>query len=99
MRVCGILEHEQAVPAGDGHDGVHVGRLAGEVHGDDGARPRCDRGLDGAGVDVERLQVDVHEHRHAVGLDHRRCRRQEGVRRDDHLIAGHQTRGHQRQAQ
>ena len=44
--VGGVLDDEQLVLPRDGHDGVHVGRLAGEVDRDDGAGARRDGGLD-----------------------------------------------------
>ena len=45
--VGGIFDHHQVVRSGDGHDGVHVRGLAGQVDRDDGARARRDGGFDG----------------------------------------------------
>ncbi len=55
--------------------------------------------LDTRRVEVERVEVDVHEHRDAVGLDHGGGRGEERVGRDDDFVLGLQARGHQRDAQ
>lgn len=56
----GVLDDRQAVLGGDGVDGIHVGALAVQGHGDDGAGPGRDGGFQpgrvqgvGAGVDVD----------------------------------------------
>ena len=95
MGMGGIFNHDQLVPLGDGHDGVHVRDLAGHVHRHDGAGARRDGGFDGLGVEVEGFQVNVREHRHGVGLDHRRRGGEERVRRHDHLVLGLDAGGHQ----
>ena len=41
-----------------------------------------------AGVDVERLELDVHEHRHGAAVANRIGGRDEGVADGDHLVAG-----------
>ena len=55
--------------------------------------------LDGCGIEVERVQVDVGEHRNRVGLDHGGGGREERVGRDDDLVLGADARRHQRDAQ
>ncbi len=46
VRLAGILDHDQAVAARDLEDRIHVGRLAVQVHRDDGLGARGDRRLD-----------------------------------------------------
>ena len=55
--------------------------------------------LDGVRIHVERREVDVDEHRHAVGLDDRGGRREKRVRGNDDLVFGLQARGHEGDAQ
>ena len=54
---------DERVTPGDRHDRVEVARLSGEVHRDERLGPRRDRRLDARRVDVERVGLDVDEHR------------------------------------
>ena len=45
----GVFHHKQIVPARNSHDGVHVGRLSGEVDRNHGAGARRDGRFDGRG--------------------------------------------------
>src|ERR1035441_2188922 len=45
--VRSILDHDEVVLAGNGHDGPHIGRLARYMHRHDGPRARRDGGFDG----------------------------------------------------
>ena len=86
VRVCRIFDDNQLPLPGDGHDGVHVGRLAGEMDGDDRPRARCDGGRDRLGRQIERVQLNVRENGDGIGLDHcGRCR-EKGVRGNDDLV-------------
>ena len=52
-RLAVVLDHEEVVLFGNGHDRFHVGGLAEEMHGHDRLGLRCDLALDVFGVDVE----------------------------------------------
>ncbi len=97
VRLTGIFDHHQAVPPGDLQDGVHVSRLAVEVHRDDRFGPLGDRGFDRVRVDVEGARIDVDEHRPRPGVADRRHRRDEGERNRDDLVARTDVRGKQRE--
>lgn len=99
MRMRGVLDDHELVFPGDRHDGVHVGRLAGEVHRDDGPRARRDHRFDSPRVEVEGVEVDVGEDRDGVGFDDCGSRCIEGVRRDDDLILTADPGGEQSQSQ
>ena len=51
-RLRRVLDHDEAGLLGDRHDRVHVGDLAVEVHGDDGAGLLGDRRRDVLGVEL-----------------------------------------------
>ena len=57
------------------------------MHGDDGARFRPERALDGTRVDAPRVRIDVGEHRRRAGHDDGMCRRRERQIGNDHLVA------------
>src|SRR5437867_149076 len=99
MGVGGVFDDSQLVLLGDRHDRIHVGDLAGEMDGNDGAGATCDSGLDGARIDVEGFNVDVREDGDGVGFDDGGGGREKGVGRDDHLILGADSGGQQRYAQ
>ena len=76
QRVGRVLDHGQAVPVRDVVDRVHVRRVPVKVHGHD--RPHAGRPahrmLDLVGVEVERVGLDVDQHRaRALVLDHVDC--------------------------
>ncbi len=96
VRVCAILDHDQAVPFGDLHNGVHVGHLCAQVDWDDGPRFRSYRRFGRLGVDAVGLGVNVHDHRHGPGRHGGRRRGLEGVGWHDHLVAPADVRGAQR---
>jgi Fe-S-cluster containining protein len=99
QRVGGVLDHLQAVAAGDGAHGVHVHGQAGVVHREDGLGARRDRGLDGGGVDVQRRRVDVHQPHVRAQVAHDLGGGGEGVRGRDDLVAGADAEGFERQVQ
>ena len=59
----GVFDHGDAVPGRYGVDGVVIGALAIQAHGDDGLGMRGDGGFDAGGVQVQRVGVHVHKHR------------------------------------
>ncbi len=54
-----VLDDRQTVPGGNGVDGIHVGALAVQGHGDDGAGPRGDGGFQPGRVQGISARVDV----------------------------------------
>ncbi len=87
MGLAAVLDNGEAVPLRDGRDGRHVGRLAVQVHREDGGGAGRDGGLDRGGIDRQPPRIDVGEHRPRAGhhAGQRRVGRGEG-RRDD-LVA------------
>ena len=71
-RVARVFDHQQVVAIGDRADRVPVGRVADEVRQQDRPRLRRDQLLDRAHVGVERVGLDVDEHRDETGADERR---------------------------
>lgn len=55
----GVLDDRQAVPGGDGVDGIHIGALAVQGHRDDGAGPGRDGGFQPGWVQGVGARVDV----------------------------------------
>ena len=87
-RLAGILDDGELVLPGDGVDRIHVARHAEDVHRHDRARALGDAALDGRRVDRERRRVGVGEHRQRLAAEDRVVAGDEGVGRDDHLVAG-----------
>ena len=87
MRMGGILDDNQIVPLGNGHDGVHVGHLRGDMHGDDGPRPLGDDRFNGFRVDAEGVRIDIDQHRNRAGHHGRGGGRLEGVGGNQDFIA------------
>jgi len=85
--LAAVLDDLQPVPPGDGQDRVHVRRQAVKVNHHDRPRLLADGGLDAGGVDVHRLEVDVHENGDGVVVNHAGGRGAPRVGRDDHLVA------------
>ncbi len=96
VRLAGILEHGNVPRGGRRHDRVHVGHRSAEVDRQDQPRLRRDRRGDLPGVDLERLDVGVHEHGERVQHEHRVDRGDEGVGRHDHLVARADAHGRER---
>ena len=84
----GIFDQHEMVKVRNPLERIHVGRLPGEVHRNDGARAGRDRGLDRAGIEVEGIEVDVREHRNRIRFHHRGRGGQKRVRRHDDLVFG-----------
>jgi hypothetical protein len=87
VRLAVVFDHLQAVLRRDGHDGIHVGRLAVEMHRDNGlGLLRDDRGNERR-VDVVGDRVAIDQHRHRAKRGHRERRGDEGVAGHDHFVA------------
>ena len=92
-----VLDHREAMPAGDRQDRVHLAADAGVVHGHDRPGARRDGRSQQALVEVERVRADVGEDRPGAAQDERVRRGDEGEGRHDHLVAGpevEEERGH-----
>ena len=69
-----VLDEAQAALARERAEPVEVGRLAGIVHGDEGARARRHPLRDIRGIDVQRVGAHVGEDRRAAVIEHARWR-------------------------
>ena len=98
-RFTGVLDEREPVLARDRAQLVELARIAEDVDRDDRLRPRGHCGLDRGRIHVQRLRVDVREHRHGTLVDEAVRARREGVRRRDHLVAGLEARGDAEQMQ
>ena len=94
-----VLDQREPVPLGQGQHRFHRRHLAEQVDHHDAPGARGDGRLDGVGRDVERGRVDVHEHRRAAGVVDGAGGGEEGERGRDHLVAGLQVQGAERQEQ
>ena len=97
VSVGAVLDHEEPVLVGDLHDAIHVRGEAAVVHGHDSRGARRDGGLNGVGVDLVVVGLDVDDDGDAVDQDDRRRRGDEGRGGHDDLIAGPDSRGFQPQ--
>ena len=84
---------------GDRVERVHVAGLAVQVHGDDADGPRADRGSRRLRVDQTGAVQHVAQHRRGADVRDGQRRRDEGVGRNDHLVAGSDVVGPQHQRQ
>ena len=85
--VRAVLDHLEAMPVRDLHDGAHLAGAAGEVHGENGAGPGGDALLDPRRVDVHGRRVDIREHGRRARVENGVHRGAKGQRRGDHLVA------------
>ena len=99
MRLCRVLEDEQATRPREGVDRVHVARLPVQMDGQDRRRARPDGGSGRGGVDQAGSVEHVAQHGRRADVADRQRRGDERVRRHDHFIAGADAVGleHQRQ--
>src|SRR5207247_11142306 len=65
-RLRRVLDDREIARPSDGAQAFHGRHLAVEMHGHDGARPGRDGCLYRRGIDIERVRLDVHEHRSAA---------------------------------
>ena len=94
-RLGGVLDHRDAGAVGDRHERIDVGGAAEEMNGDDRLRAPADLPLHVGRADEVGVGIDVGEDRHGAETRHGAGRREEGVARQDHLIAGLDVEGHQ----
>ncbi len=81
--VRAILDHEETPALRDVRDPVHIAGVSAVVHCHDRLRLRRHQRLDLRRVDVERIGLDVAEHRNPVFVQNRVVRRDECHRRRD----------------
>ena len=93
VRVRHVLDHGQAVPLGNGQDGLHVAAHPAEVDGHDRAGARGDGGLDGRRRDVVGLGIDVGKDGDEAGVEDGGDAGEEGDGGDDDLGAAVQAEG------
>src|SRR6266850_322245 len=70
VRVRGVFDNDQFALFRDRHDRIHVGRLPGEMNGNDRPGSRLDGGLDGFWIQIKGVQVNVGKDRNRVGFNH-----------------------------
>ena len=88
MSLGGILDHVEAVPTGLAEEGLHGGRLAVEVHGEQGSGARRDGRRHLGFVDEERRRIGIDQDRRGPRELDGRHGGVEGVGVRDHLVAG-----------
>src|SRR6185437_2119959 len=76
-RVCGVVNHLEAVGVRDGADAIHVAGMTVAMHRHDGGRLRSYGRFDLVGVQIERFRVDVDEYRFDAVPQQRMGRRHE----------------------
>ncbi len=84
--LAGVVDQPEPVPLGNRAQLVELAGIAEHVDRDDALRPFRDRGLDRGGIEVQRLRVDVGEHRPPALEDEAVRSGHEGDRRRDHLV-------------
>ncbi len=99
MRLGAILDQHQIFRFTEGPDFIQGRALTEEVHHDHRARLRRQALFQRVGGQVEGAGVDVGEDRRGAGIRDRLRGGEEGERRQHHLVAGGDSRGHQREVQ
>jgi len=97
MRLAGILDDTQPMAGGERIQRLHICHLAVEVHRQEERRPTGQARLDRRGIKSVVGLPDVHQGGRGAGLGHRLQRRDEGLRRHDHLVARPDSGSDQRQ--
>ena len=87
MRLRAVFHDREPVLARGLHDGVHLRRLAEQMHGQDRFRPRGDRRRDLRRVEVVAVVLHVHKDGPRAGERDRFRRRDPTVARRDDLVA------------
>ncbi len=99
MGLGGVFDDGEIMAAGDGEDGVHVGGLAVQMNGEDGAGARGDGGFQLSGVQVVGAGIDVDVNGRGAGVADGGDGGVESVGDGDDLIAGADARGEQGEVQ
>ena len=97
--LAGVFNDLDAASIGHFHDGLHIGTLPEEMHGNDGFRAGRDLLFKLFGVHRKGIGPDVHEHRHRVQTRDAAGRGKEGKRHGDDFITGVHTSRHQGEQQ
>ena len=87
VRLAAVLDHLEVVLLCDGHYLVHVHGETVEMDNDDRLRGGRNGGFDLFGIDVHRIEIDVHEHGNRVVVQNARGGRRPGIRRHKHMVA------------
>ena len=85
--LAGVLDHRHAPLAAQRQQRVEVGGMSIQVHGEDRPGARCDRRRHRFRGDVQRLWIEVREHRPRPRPHHREGGEGGGQRRRDDLVA------------
>src|SRR5208283_3285401 len=88
-----IFNDPELVLFGDGADGLHVGAMAVEMHGNDADGARRDGGFDLRGIDIVGDRVGIDEHSFAAGNPDGFGGGEKSVGGGDHFVAGLDTEG------
>ena len=86
-RLAGVLEDAESVPGGRRLQSRHCRRVAEDVNRQDARRALPDRRLNGGGIEVQRLGVDVAENRARALVEDAVGRGDEAERAGQHLVA------------
>ena len=86
QRFAGIFDDQQPMAPGDIEYGRHLRRHPEGVYGNDGAGTRSDRFFNPLGIDVERLRIDIDEHRRGAFVADSIGHCDERERGQDHLV-------------
>ena len=97
MRLARVFDDVEPGSRGNLGEGMHVGHLAVEVHGNDRARARRERRLRCGGIDTVVGVGNVGRYRYGAGLGDGLEGRDEGHGGDDDLVARRNARGEQAQ--
>jgi hypothetical protein len=83
-----VLDHKQAIFAGDVEDWIHVGHLSEQVHRHNSLGLGGDSPLNQLRVHVVGLLIDIYKHRGGAAKTDRFGCCDEGIRNSNYLIAG-----------
>ena len=97
--LCRVFEQLQAATSGDLAEFAHRGGPAIKVYRNDGPGPRRDGCFDAGGIDVAAAWRGLDRYRPCADFADCQPRRNEGVRRHDHLVVGADVPGAQCQVQ
>jgi hypothetical protein len=87
VRLASVLHNPQTVFIGDGHQSIHVDRMAVQVHRDDGLSARCHPALELIQVKVPGIMIHVSEHGASSCVDNGIGGSHIGQRRHNDLVA------------
>src|SRR2546429_7619556 len=97
MSLAGVFDHHQPVLVGKLSDGIHVGGVPVQMHGNNGFGAARDGSLDRLYVQRVRVWIDVHQYRCGPGMRYAERGGDEAVGRSDDLVARANVESPQRQ--